>query len=116
MNNDIIIESLQSYKEYIEKLPEGCQLIADYLRENSINEAMKIIAQFSEGMNWIIDMNKLLCLHIQIPQIDEKGILEYLSEINAGLEIQDFVVVSDMFEYEIKPFFEEHNQHVQIEQ
>ena len=32
---------------------------------------------------------------------------EFLNEMNDGLEIQDYVLVADMFEYEIAPFFEQ---------
>lgn len=106
--NEMIQESLESYKSYAVNLPNGCQKIADYLREDAIVEAGTTIAQFSEGLSWLVDMNKLLYQHDLLPQLAESRIYEFLNEINNGLEIQDFVIVADMFEYEIKPFLQEH--------
>ena len=38
---------------------------------------------------------------------DISKINEYLEEINDGLEKQDYLLVADIFEYEIVPYFEE---------
>ena len=103
----MVKESLQSYREYMEKMPNGCQQIADFLREDRILEAGQIIAQFTEGLIWLADMNKLLTQYNVVSGLEEQQIFRFLNEINDGLEIQDFVIVADMFEYEIKPFFEE---------
>lgn len=105
--NEMVQESLESYVDYIGKMLNGCQQIADYLREDRILEAGQIIGQFSEGLIWLIDMNKLLHANDATPLLQEEQIYEFLNEINSGLEIQDFVIVADMFEYEIKPFFEQ---------
>lgn len=115
MNNELMNEYLESYKSYIVKIPNGCQKIADFLRENAINEAMISIGQFTEGMKWVVEMNKLLNQNGVMDLLGESNIYEYLNEINNGLVIEDFVIVSDMFEYEIKPFFEEHINNVESE-
>ena len=104
--NEILQESFTSYKEYLEKMPNGCQSIADLLREDRTIEAGKSIGYFTEGMIWVLDMNKLLVKEGVVKPLKEEVILDYLSEVNNGLQIQDFVLVADMFEYEIKPFFE----------
>jgi len=105
--DEMVKESLESYLGYIERIPGGCQQIVDYLREDRILEAGRMIAQFSEGLIWLVDMNKLLLPYNVIELLQEQKIYEFLNEVNKGLEIQDFVLVADMFEYEIKPFFEE---------
>lgn len=105
--NEMVKESFESYRDYMRKMPNGCQQIADYLREDRIMEAGRIIAQFTEGLIWLVDMNKLLTPHNIVASLQEEQIFEFLNEINSGLEIQDFVIVADMFEYEIKPFFEQ---------
>lgn len=105
--DEMVKESFESYCEYMAKMPNGCQQIADFLREDRLAEAGQIIAQFTEGLNWLVDMNKLLNAHNAVVPLQEEQIAEFLNEINNGLEIQDFVIVADMFEYEIKPFFEQ---------
>ena len=105
--NILMKETMESYNQYISGLPNGCQAIADLIREDSIQEAVRNILQFSEGMGWIVDANRLLTENGQTVLLQPEKIHEFLDEVNNGLEIQDYVLVADMFEYEIKPFFEE---------
>lgn len=104
---DLVRETMQSYNEYITALPLGCQEIADFLREDKIGEATKRILQFSEGMGWIIDANHLIAVNGIENLLEPEKIHEFLQEVNNGLEIQDFIIIADMFEYEIRPYFEE---------
>lgn len=104
--NELIIETQQSYNDYLTKLIGGCDEIVGNLQSNNIHQALQLILQFSEGATWLVDINqKLATLGIN-NELKHESIQEYFSQINTGLEIQDFVLVSDMFEYEIKPFFE----------
>lgn len=105
MNNEII-EAKKSYNEYLENLPNACKIIANHLREDRVQEATKLIYQFSEGTIWLIQINQLLEKNGHIIPLEIAKINEYLNEINAGLEIEDYVIVADMFEYEIDTFFE----------
>jgi len=104
---NLISETMLSYNEYIAKLPEGCQNIADCIRIDNLSAALKSILEFSEGVSWLIDANNVLEKNSFINLLNTEKINEFLIEINNGLEIQDYVVVADMFEYEIKTFFEE---------
>lgn len=102
-----IEEVIFSYNEYINRVATGCQIIADLLRQDRIAEAMKGIIDFSEGANWLIGVSKLLIQDNISVKLETDKLNEFLYEINNGLEIQDYVLVADMFEYEIKVFFEE---------
>jgi hypothetical protein len=104
---NIIYETQDSFYQYIERVAVGTQTIADYLREDKIGEAMQLIAQFSEGVTWLTQVIVLMREHCYYIDIDLSKINEFLMEINEGLERQDYVIVADMFEYEIQPFFEE---------
>ncbi|GEK33617.1 hypothetical protein [Kurthia sibirica] len=99
-------EIIESYNEYLTKLPGGCLAIATLLREGDLHGALSSIKDFSEGTGWIMQVNEKLAAVSTIEKIDFKRIQEFLLEINSGLEIQDFVLVADLFEYEIAPFFE----------
>ncbi|MDF2065821.1 hypothetical protein [Bacillus sp. Cr_A10] len=103
----LIKETMESYNDYLKKLPNGCQKVADDIRQDNLSEAFQGILQFSEGATWLVDANLLLEKNSFLNPINPEKINEYLNEINSGLEIQDYVIVADMFEYEIKPFFEE---------
>jgi hypothetical protein len=104
---NLIYETQDSFYQYIERVAVGAQMIADYLREDKVGEAMQLIAQFSEGVTWLTQVIVLMREHKYHINIDPSQINEFLLEINDGLERQDYVIVADMFEYEIKPFFEE---------
>ena len=105
--NELIEETIESYNKYIKNLPLGCQKIADMLREDKIVDAMKNILNFSEGVMWIMDAAKLFEKNNIKSSLNTNKIDEFLSEINRGIEIEDYILVADMFEYEIKPFFED---------
>lgn len=110
--NSEIIEVMKSYNDYFDKLSKGCESIAILLRNNNIEEALKLILYFSEGVNWLCEVNnKLNLMGINNPLKIEK-IHDFLNEINSGLEIEDYIVVADIFEYEIKDFFENATRYV----
>ncbi|BBW97634.1 MULTISPECIES: hypothetical protein [Geobacillus] len=104
---DLIYETQHSFYQYIERVAAGTQMIADYLREDKVGEAMQLITQFSEGVVWLTKVIALMQQHQYDIRINPNQINEFLLEINDGLERQDYIIVADMFEYEIKPFFEE---------
>lgn len=100
------IEIMESYNEYLNILPAGCRSIVTFLREGNNKEALKLILQFSEGVSWLCDVNILLVRNgVNNPLRIEK-IHEFLEEINGSIEIQDFLLVADIFEYELIQFFE----------
>lgn len=101
---DLIYETQHSFYQYIERVAAGTQMIADYLREDKVGEAMQLITQFSEGVVWLTKVIALMQQHQYDIRINPNQINEFLLEINDGLERQDYIIVADMFEYEIKPF------------
>lgn len=105
--NEIINEVVESYNDYIQNVASGSQIIADTLRKDQIADAMHMILNFSEGMSWLTDASQLLEGNGVAVNLHIEKIHEFLNEINIGLENQDYVLVADMFEYEITPFFEQ---------
>lgn len=105
--NEILAETIQSYNEYLTKVSPGCLQIAHLLRQDDIGGALRMILQFSEGMNWLVEARELFVQNGVKATLEVEKIHEFLNEINNGLEILDYVIVADMFEYEIAPFFEE---------
>lgn len=105
--SEVLYEVIESYNEYIKKIPDGCQKIADDFRENQITNGLKKIMDFSDGVQWLSEASDLLNKNSLTVQLKTEKIHEFLEEINHGLEIQDYVLVADMFEYEIQAFFKE---------
>lgn len=106
MMEQIITDTIESYNHYLKKMPDGCLKIAEFLRNNEVSSALKTILDFSEGASWLADASSLLQSMKVTVELPVSKIHEFLNEVNNGLEIQDYVLVADMFEYEIAPFFE----------
>lgn len=111
-----ITEVVESYNSYIQNIAPGSLQIAAHLRSDEVQEALQLILQFSEGMGWLVQATDLLKQNDVTVTLQVEQIHEFLNEINDGLQIQDYVLVADMFEYEIAPFFEQATQIEGIEQ
>lgn len=101
-----LIEIMESYNEYIEKLPKGCVAIADLIRTDEVTSAVQAISNFTEGLNWIMTVSDLLSKQGGSVVLPIEQLIVFLHEINDGLVAQDYVVIADMFEYEIAPILE----------
>lgn len=104
---EILNETIQSFNEYLPRVSTGSQEIAENLRSDQLAPALKMILEFSEGMSWLVEASELFKANDVDVTVQIEKIQEFLEEINTGLEMQDYVLVADMFEYEIAPFFEE---------
>lgn len=102
----VIKETIVSFNEYIEKIPNGVQYIAEQLRNNYVEEAYLAINDFTEGVDWLVQVNRALdeygfTLDMEFPKLQS-----HLLQINSGLLQEEYGVVADLFEYEIKPLFQ----------
>lgn len=101
---NLISEVIENYNRYLSNLPNGCESLVALLSEEKYNEALKEIVFFSEGISWLINVKIKLEEHNILVDFDENKIIGYLEEINEGLENKDYLLVADLFEYEIVPF------------
>ncbi len=99
-------EIMESFNEYLKVIPAGCESIVAFLRDGNNEEALKLILHFSEGVSWLGEVNRLLVCNGINNSLPIGKIHGFLEEINEGLGIQDYLLVADIFEYEIKQFFE----------
>ncbi|OQY06618.1 MAG: hypothetical protein B6I28_06190 [Fusobacteriia bacterium 4572_132] len=109
----LLLESLQEVNIYIDKLKLGIESILNYLSNNNEKEAMELIIQAINGLEWIYDIldsvEKLAAV-----KYNEKSFgdvfLKYeniLSEILDSLENKDFIMLSDLLEFEIGDIMDE---------
>lgn len=99
-------EVIDTYNEYKYKLPSGLSKVVEQLRNENFSEALLNIKNFSEGIIWLSQAGSLINQNKGYASINVNKITEFLLEINEGLERQDYVLVADIFEYEIIPFCE----------
>jgi len=111
MTNEIIIrEVIEDYNNYINRVPEGVLDVANQLRDSNLTEGLNGINQLVEGINWLISAKNYLQTQNVEASFDETKIVDYLSEINDALEVQDYFLVADLLEYEISAYFSELSQ------
>ncbi|WP_413364914.1 hypothetical protein [Lysinibacillus sp. 3P01SB] len=101
-----LVEVVDSYNEYINNLSDGLVTVVEQLRNENFSEALINIKNFSEGIVWLSQAGKLINQNNGYASIDVNQITDFLLEINEGLEMQDYVLVADIFEYELIPFCE----------
>lgn len=102
---NLLVETRESYYEYISKVETGCLTIANQLRIGNMNEAFSGIMNLAEGIQWLLSVEQLmLANNYKIKsRINEAN--DYLKDINEALENEDYVQVADLFEYEIHEIF-----------
>lgn len=105
MQNELLQETQHSYYDYVVKIEGGCQQISNNLRTGKQVEAFEMIADLSEGVEWLITVEKhMLEKHYRINSCLNE-MIDMLKEVSQALEIGDSVTVADLFEYEIAPMF-----------
>lgn len=102
----IIRETQETFFLYLVNVKNACLTLSENLRTDRIGEALNTITQFVEGASWIINVVTLMHQNGYGFNVSVEELNEFLQEINDGLEIQDYVLVADLFEYEIAPFIE----------
>lgn len=99
------MEALKSAKEYLPKLIGGVDTIVELSQNGEYSKASQIVLDASDGFQWIIDLIALTKDELK-KEVDESELVEKFSEIVEALENEDYILVSDLFEYEVKPILE----------
>lgn len=100
------IEVLRTAYDYINKLESAIERIVVNLDANRINEALLLIGEFAEGVQWLIQAITLT-KDIQKSDISVEELNVKLNEVVEALENQDYILIMDIFNYEIKFFLNE---------
>ncbi|WP_249073448.1 hypothetical protein [Lysinibacillus sp. BPa_S21] len=106
MDQQLINDIKQSYFDYISKVTNGCKDIAFKIRSSNTAEAILYIEQFAEGLQWLLDVEKKFTEigYTVKSRIHEASI--YFNDINEALENKDYVMLADIFEYELPNVFD----------
>lgn len=103
---ELIKETKQSYYEYVIKIHGGCQQIATYLRSGELDNALSMIANFSEGLEWLYNVEKyMLSYKLQIHSRIAEA-MEVLKKVNQALEIKDVPALIQLFDLQLASIFD----------
>lgn len=100
------IEVLQTANDYMNNLKDGIVNLANMIREGKEQEAITIIPQVVDGIEWIIQVITLT-KEVQKNEMGVEALNDQLQEIIEALENEDYILVGDLFNYEILPILEE---------
>ena len=101
-----LVELIESVQSYITKIPNGCTMIADYLREGDKVKAYNAITDFIEGINWLTESFNILLQYDYIISIEIEKLNQILREINEAIKLENDTLLADFLEYEMADFFE----------
>lgn len=107
MNEDfkLMKETLESAYEYIPRAIAGSNVISTNIQGGREDKAMALCIDLIDGLKWLIDAI-ILTKPIQIEydrlvNIDEVN--DLFSQIVEAFENSDYVLLSDLLEYELTP-------------
>lgn len=101
------METLESLREYIPKVIDVNNTLIQLFREENTLKAFELFPSFIEGLNWVIQASVLINKQNTLFVFDMPAINSFLTEINEGIYLNDFVIVADILEYEIMTLLEE---------
>lgn len=96
-------EIFETLNGYLPKLINASEQIGYHIQSNNDVEAVELLQEFIDGLNWVISVvTHLNRLGYEI-NIDSNSLNEYLLQIENAIQSKDSVLISDLFEYEIAP-------------
>lgn len=105
------IEVLNTVNEYLNNLKNGIGQLVSAFEVGENNKGCSLIPLVADGIAWIMEaINLTRDIHknyIDISMIDDK-----LNEIVEAIENEDYILVGDLFNYEILPILD--NIHMEI--
>ena len=105
MNNEQL-EALKTADEYLYNLKDGVKKVSQYIDEGREQEGINLIPLVADGLKWLIDAVQATT-DVQKEKIETENMNEFLGEIVEALENEDYILVGDLFNYEIHPILEE---------
>jgi hypothetical protein len=105
---EIIEEIIETSKAYLPRLIDGLQEIVKLFHEGKDQEAVSLFVRAVDGLEWFNSFLK--GMQLANLEIDSKKIISYpqiMKNLLNAWERQDFLLVSDIIEYELIPLIEE---------
>ncbi|BDU51071.1 hypothetical protein [Haliovirga abyssi] len=109
----LLLESFQEMNNYIYKLKDGIQNIVNLLAIEEESEAFTIIVQLTNGLEWIDNVfssvKEILGIEFKKIEFDEliESFQNIVESIVESIEDRDYVLLSDILEYELLDMLED---------
>ena len=102
----LVKETLISLKDYLDRLVPAVEEMSEYFVKQQESEGLKILVQAIEGLQWTMEVvtHTKPTLETYGIEVDELRLQEVFGELTDALQNQDYVLVSDLIQYEILEF------------
>ena len=111
---DLVATNLSNALDYLEKLIPGFDQAADLFRMGNEQEANKYYIQILDGMDWFSEVVNVVMSSEgegQEPEnslrIRQAKLTDLMSQMLEANKNQDWVLLADILEYEMTPFYKE---------
>lgn len=96
------LEALNAANDYIEKLKTGIEDLVNKINSGEENNGVQLIPNIADGLQWLVNIIELT-KDLHKGSISIENIKEQLGEIIEALENEDYVLLGDLFNYELLP-------------
>jgi hypothetical protein len=114
----ILAKNILNAQDYLKRLLPGIQKAADLFRSGSEQEANKFFLNIIDGMEWfaevvgtILEVNELqteaVALDTKGFQARQEKLVEWTQQMVEANKNNDWVLLADLLEYEILPYYSE---------
>ena len=115
---DLVATNLANALDYLKKLIPGCEQAADLFRAGNEQEANKYYLQILDGIDWFSQVVSVIMSpdegETELPDTDDeslevrqKKLTDLMSQMLEANENQDWVLLADILEYEMVPFYKD---------
>ncbi|QXM05173.1 hypothetical protein [Crassaminicella indica] len=101
----LVKETTEELNTYLPKMINGIENFVEYVMQSKEQDAQKLLPVIFEGLEWIA---QAIYLKNRIKQgtMKEQELVEKLPLLIDAYENRDFILISDILDYEIKPILE----------
>ncbi|GAB6158048.1 hypothetical protein JCM39194_12480 [Desulfotomaculum varum] len=100
---ELIKETLQSCREYIPNLISAVGDAAFLLQSGDEAKGVQLLIKIIDGLQWVIEAVQGVQQNGFSLNIDTSDIAVHFQQLESAFAIRDYVLVADLFEYEIIP-------------
>ena len=115
---DLVATNLANALDYLKKLIPGCEQAADLFRAGNEQKANKYYLQILDGIEWFSQVVSVIMSpdegETELPDTDneslevrQKKLTDLMSQMLEANENQDWVLLADILEYEMVPFYKD---------
>lgn len=115
--SDYLLETVENVSSYLQKMIAAIEQTVEDFRTGEEGEGSKKFLDAIDGLGWLLDMAASQQNYIKQNKIKEpENVLfieqyeELLAKIVEAWELNDFVLIADLLEYELIPWFEEYKE------